>query len=440
MSDDPPLPPETGPTAPEAARHPSKPVSTNAAPPPADAVLLPSEIEPSRPEITQPREEAVPPPPQPASSRPPLTAIPPDIRSLADYERHAQAHMAPAAWAYLQEGTGDDLTVATNRAAFDRIGLLPRVLRDLRHSTTQVELLGRHHAAPLLLAPVAYQRIAHPEGELATVRAATAMGIGMAVSTLASVTLEEIAAARHAAAAELVTPPAPLWFQLYLQPEREASLALVRRAEAAGYEALLLTVDASIKHSGFALPPGVEAANLRAPRPTQTAQPLGRILFGTPLLDAAPRWEDLAWLRAQTRLPLLIKGIMAPDDALRALDHGADAVILSNHGGRVLDGMPAPLAMLPAVAQAVAGRAPLLLDSGIRRGTDIAKALALGAAAVLVGRPQVHALAVAGMAGVAHALLILRTELELAMAQLGCATIADLTPDRLLTAPAPVEG
>lgn len=371
---------------------------------------------------------------------PPLTAIPPDIKALADYECHAQAHMPPAVWTYLQEGTGDGVTLAANRTAFDRIGLVPRVLRDLRGATTHIELLGRTHAAPLLLAPVAYQRIAHPEGELATIRAATAMGIGMAVSTLASVTLEEIAAARHAAATELSTPRAPFWFQLYMQPEREASLDLVRRAEAAGYEALMLTIDASIKRSGFTLPPGVEAANLRAARPTQTAQPLGRILFGTPLLDAAPRWEDLAWLRAQTRLPLLVKGIIAPDDALCALDHGADALILSNHGGRVLDGMPSPLAMLPAIAQAIAGRVPLLLDSGIRRGTDIAKALALGAAAVLIGRPQVHALAVAGMAGVAHALLILRTELELSMAQLGCPTVADLTPDRLLTTPKPVEG
>jgi len=375
-----------------------------------------------------------------AAPLPPLAAIPPDIKALGDYERRAQAHMPPASWTYLQEGTGDGVTLAANRAAFDRIGLLPHVLRDLRGATTGIELLGQRHIAPLLLAPVAYQRIAHPEGELATARAATAMGIGMAVSTLASVTLEEIAAARRAAATELGTPAAPLWFQLYMQPEREASLDLVRRAEAAGYEALMLTVDASIKRSSFTLPPGVEAANLRAPRPTQTAQPLGRILFGTPLLDAAPRWEDIAWLRAQTRLPLLIKGIMAPDDALRALDHGADALILSNHGGRVLDGMPAPIAMLPAVAQAVAGRAPLLVDSGIRRGTDIAKALALGATAVLIGRPQVHALAVAGMAGVAHALLILRTELELTMAQLGCATIADLSPDHLLTPPQPASG
>lgn len=373
--------------------------------------------------------------PQPPEANPlsPLSAIPPDITALADYERRAQAHMAPASWTYLQEGTGDDLTRTRNRAAFDRITLVPRVLRDLRGGTTQIDLLGRRHAAPLLLAPVAYQRIVHPQGELATVRAATAMSIGMTVSTLASVRLEEIATARRDAAAELGKPPAPLWFQLYMQPERAATLDLVRRAEAAGYEAIMLTVDASIKRSSFTLPAGVEAANLQAPRTTQTAQPLGSVLFGTPLLEAAPRWEDLAWLRAQTHLPLLVKGIMAADDAMLAIDHGVDGLILSNHGGRVLDGMPAALDMLPGIAQAVAGRVPLLLDGGVRRGTDIVKALALGASAVLIGRPQVHALAVAGMAGVAHALLILRTELELAMAQLGCATIDEIGPDRLLT-------
>lgn len=365
--------------------------------------------------------------------QPPLATIPPDIVSLADYERRAQAHLSPAAWTYLQEGSGDDLTLARNRSAFDRLSLVPRILRDLRGGSTQTTLFGQRHAAPLLLAPLAYQRIAHPQGELATIRAATAMGIGMAVSTLASVTLEEIALARRTAAAELAGAPAPLWFQLYMQPDRDATLDLVRRAEAAGYEAIILTVDAAIKRAGFTLPPGVTAANLRTPRVTQTAQPLGRILFGTPLLDNAPRWEDLAWLRAQTRLPLLAKGVMAADDALRAIDLGVDGLILSNHGGRVLDGMPAALEMLPGIARAVAGRVPLLLDGGVRRGTDIVKALALGAAAVLIGRPQTHALAVAGMAGVAHALLILRTELELAMAQLGCATCPDIDADRLST-------
>jgi len=363
---------------------------------------------------------------------PPLTAIPPDLRTLADYERRAQAHMAPAGWEWLQEADGDGLTLADNRAAFDRLKLLPRVLRDLRGGSTQTDLLGAPHAAPILLAPVAYQRVAHPDGELATIRAATAMGVGMIVSTIASVTLEEIAAARAQAARELGTAPAPLWFQLYAQPERTQTLALVRRAEAAGYEAILFTVDAAIKRSSFALPPGVEAANLRdVPPLRQTAQPMGRILLGTPLADAAPRWDDLAWLRAQTKLPLLLKGIAAPDDAADAVERGIDGLVVSNHGGRVLDGMPAAIELLPGIAARVAGRVPLLLDGGVRRGSDVAKALALGASAVLVGRPQLHALAVAGMAGVAHALLILRTELEQVMAGLGCARVSEIGADRL---------
>jgi 4-hydroxymandelate oxidase len=363
---------------------------------------------------------------------PPLATIPAELRSLADYERRAVAHMAPASWTYLQEGTGDDLSVAANIAAFDRIGLLPRVLTDLRAGTTRVDLLGVRHEAPILLAPVAHQRIAHPDGELATIRAATAMRIGMIASTLSSVTLEEIAAARTETAQALGIAPAPLWFQLYAQEERAQTLALLRRAEAAGYEAIVLTVDASIKRAVFTLPPGVEAANLRGvTRPAQTAQPLGRILFSTALVDAALRWEDLAWLRSETRLPLILKGIMAPQDARQAIAHGIDALILSNHGGRVLDSMPSALDLLGAVGEAVNGAVPLLVDGGVRRGTDIAKALALGASAVLVGRPQVHALAVAGMAGVAHALLMLRSELELAMAQLGCPTVADIGPDRL---------
>jgi len=361
-----------------------------------------------------------------------VSAIPPDIRALADYERHAATHVEPAAWAYLQEGTGNDLTRAENLAAFDRIRLVPRILADLRGGTTEIELFGRRHAAPLLLAPVAYQRLFHSDGELATIRAAMAMEIGMVASTLSSVTMEEIAQAGHGAARELGSAPAPLWFQLYAQEERAATLALVRRAEAAGYEAIMLTVDASIKRTTLALPEGVEAANLRGlPRLRQTAAPRGKILFGTPLAESAPRWEDLAWLRGETKLPLLVKGIMAPEDARLARDHGADGLVVSNHGGRVLDGMPSPLAMLPGIAEATDGALPILLDSGVRRGTDIVKALALGARAVMVGRPQVHALAVAGMPGVAHALHMLRAELELAMASLGCATVAAITPDRL---------
>lgn len=363
---------------------------------------------------------------------PPLTAIPPGLRSLADYEARAQAHMTPEAWRHVQEGAGREITLRENRAAFDRIGFLPRALADLSGDTA-IDLFGRRHAAPLLLAPIAYQRLAHPEGELASARAAAALDTGVIASTLASVTIEAIAAAAQAMARELGKPAPPLWFQLYLQPEREHSLQLVRRAEAAGYEAIVLTVDAALKPAGITLPPGIEAVNLAGmPRPRQTAVPGGRILLGTPLTDAAPGWDDLAWLRRETRLPILIKGLLLGEDAARAVDAGADVLIVSNHGGRVLDGLPSALELIQSVAEATGGRVPLLLDGGVRSGTDVVKALALGARAVLIGRPQMHALAVAGMAGVAHAIHLLRTELEAAMAQLGCPRPDLLTPDRLI--------
>lgn len=359
---------------------------------------------------------------------PPLNAIPPDLQSLADYERRARQHLPAEVWRHIQGGAGPETSLAANRAQFDRWRIVPRMLADMRGASSEVELFGQRHAAPILLAPLAYHRLARPHGEVATIRAATALDTTMVVSTLSSIPLEDIAQAARAAAAELGRPaPPPLWFQLYFQPDRAHTAELVERAEAAGYQVLVVTVDASVKRSGFALPPGVEPANLRG-FPVSSHSPdlaEGRILFGTPLLDRAPTWEDIGWLRAQTRLPIVVKGLLAAEDGRRALDHGAEGIILSNHGGRVVDGLASPLDMLPAMAEAVEGKAALLLDSGVRQGTDVLKALALGARAVLVGRPQVHALAVAGVQGVAHMLHILRAELELAMAHSGCVTPAD---------------
>jgi 4-hydroxymandelate oxidase len=365
--------------------------------------------------------------------RVPLDAIPPDLLTLDDYEALAEAHMPAASWRHVQEGAGRELTLHDNRACFDRWRLLPRALVDLRGGSTAIDLFGRRHAAPILLAPLAYQCLAHPEGELATVRAAAALETGLVLSTLSSIPLEDVSAAAADAARALGTSGAPLWFQLYLQEDRAHSADLVRRAESAGYEAIMLTIDAAIKRSSFTLPPGVDAANLRGlPKLQHTTTPGGNILFGTALADAAPRWEDLAWLRGLTRLPIIVKGILTPADARRAIDHGADGIVISNHGGRVLDGQPAAIDVLPGIVDAVAGSVPLLIDGGVRSGTDIVKALALGASAVLVGRPQYHGLAVAGMPGVAHILHILRAELEMAMAQLGCPALADLSSERLL--------
>lgn len=371
-----------------------------------------------------------------AAPRAPLTHIPSDVASTADYELHAIHHMPADVWRHIQGGADQNLTLAHNRAALDAWRLLPQPIAELHHAHTRTTLLGHDLACPLLLAPVAYQRLVHPEGELATVRAAMALQVGMVASTLASYTLEEIAQAGLAAAHDM-GQGAPRWFQLYLQPQRAHSLQLLRRAEAAGYSAIVWTVDASIKRSGFPLPYGVEAANLRGMPAIQHTSPLqGPILFGTPLIHQAPTWDDLRWLRAHTQLPLIVKGILSPQQARQAVALGADALIVSNHGGRVLDGVVSPLEVLPAIAHAVGPQTPLLLDGGVRYGTDIAKAIALGARAVLVGRPQVHALATAGMLGVAHMLHLLRAELELCMAQLGCASVADITPDVLWPTPA----
>jgi len=358
---------------------------------------------------------------------PTLQQIPASIAALADYEAFARDRMSEQAWAYMAGGAADELTLRDNCAAFQRLRLRSRALPDLSAGHTRLELFGQRLEQPILLAPVAYQKLVHPDGELATALAASAARAGMVVSTQASVTLEEIA--RQA--------QTPLWFQLYVQPDREFTRELVQRAEAAGYRALVVTVDAPVnglrnreQRAGFALPEGIEAVNLRGMRTLPPS--VGRIgepvLFGSPLLAAAPTWRDLAWLRSLTRLPLLVKGVMHPEDACRALAEGIDGIIVSNHGGRTLDTQPPTIEVLAEIALAVEGRVPLLLDGGIRRGTDVFKALALGARAVLVGRPYVFALAAAGAPGVCHAVQLLRAELEVAMALTGCRTLADIVP------------
>ena len=366
--------------------------------------------------------------------QPPLPSIPASINNLADYARLAREHMEAHTWAHIESGADQGLTLAHNRQAFDRIRLCPEPLADLSGAHTRQNLLGQSLEWPVLLAPVAYQRLAHPEGELATARAAMAMRTGMVASTLSSYSLEEISQAAQASHQELGRS-GPLWFQLYQQPSREHTLKLIRRAEAAGYQALVWTVDAHIKRSSYPLPPGVDAVNLRGmPQQRQSGDLMSEhILFGTALAQTTPSWDDLVWLREQTRLPLIVKGVLSAQAAAKAVELGADAVMVSNHGGRVLDGAVSPLEVLPAIRAALPASIPVLMDSGVRLGTDVFKAIALGASAVMVGRPQMHALATAGMLGVAHMLYLLRAELELVMAQTGCARLEEITSGRLTT-------
>lgn len=358
---------------------------------------------------------------------PALQEVPAHVVTLEDHEHHARERLDGNAWAYFAGGAADEITLRANRSAWDALALSPRVLRSLAGGHTRVQLLGRTLAHPVLLAPVAFQRMAHPDDELATAYAAAALGAGLVLSTQASMPLEAIAQAVLSDAGR-----GPLWFQLYLQHDRGFTRELVQRAEAAGYEALVLTVDAPSsgardreRRAGFRLPPGVSAVNLAGlpPPPPVDLHPGQSALFDG-LLRHAPTWDDVAWLQATTRLPVLLKGVLHPDDARQARALGVAGLVVSNHGGRTLDTSPATAAVLPRIVQAVDGVVPVLVDGGIRRGTDVLKAMALGAAAVLVGRPAVWGLANAGAAGVAHVLRLLRDELEIAMALTGCKTLA----------------
>ncbi len=363
-----------------------------------------------------------------------VSQLPAGIHNACDYERLAAECLHPARFAYIAGGCGWDRAVAANRAAFARWQILPRLLRDLRQGHSRLQLGGQEFAHPFLLAPVAHQRLADPQAEIASARAAEATATCMVASTLSSVALEEIAACGSRR-----------WFQLYLQPERGHSLDLLRRAEAAGYEAIVLTADASIQlasrralEAGFVMPADCTAANLQTyplPPTLQLAATDSRIFQGS--MRHAARWEDLRWLLDNARLPVWVKGVLAVEDALALQAAGVAGIIVSNHGGRSLDDAPASLDQLAAIRAALGADFPLLFDGGIRSGSDAFKALALGADAVLIGRLQVYALAVAGALGVAHMLTLLIEELHATMALAGCATLAEVNAAALLAAPFP---
>lgn len=356
--------------------------------------------------------------------------IPPGVVAPDDYEALARERLSPQAWAYYAGGAADETTIGWNREAFARLKLAPRVLTAFEGGGTGLTLFGQHFEHPILLAPAAHHALAVPEGELATVVGAGGARAGMVVSTESDFTLEEIAQAARQSSRP------PLWFQLYIQHDRGFTAELVKRAEAAGYGALVVTVDAPIhslrnreQRAGYQPPKLSQHANLRGLHTSHIAEAaLGESLMFRGFLDVAARWADIAWLRALTSLPILLKGILSPEDAETAILHGVDGIIVSNHGGRVLDTVPASIEALPGIARRVAGRVPVLMDGGIRRGTDVLKALALGASAVLVGRPYLYGLAVAGPAGVAHVLHLLRCELEIAMVLTGCATLREIGP------------
>lgn len=346
------------------------------------------------------------------NASPRLQPLPPGLVNLADHEAHARQVLGDATWAYFNGGAGDEITQHANRQAWDALQLLPRVLQPLEGLNTSTSLLGRAWPSPILVAPMAHQCLAHPDGELATAVAAAALGAGMVLSTQSNTPLETVAQAYLPDSAR-----GPLWFQLYALGDRVWLRELMLRAKGAGFEALVLTVDAPVngvrdreRRSGFALPPGLSAVH---------APPLHVAGSWNQLMAQAPTWDDLRWLTENTQLPVLLKGITHPDDARLACELGVAGLIVSNHGGRVLDTLPPTATLLPLVVDAVQERCPVLVDGGIRRGTDVIKALALGAQAVLVGRPVVYGLTNAGAAGVAHVLRLLLDEFHAAMALCG---------------------
>lgn len=353
------------------------------------------------------------------------------IWTLDDFERLAPTHMSLPALEYIAGGAGAGLTAAENRNAFNRIKINQRIMVDVTHIDTKLRLLRREHPFPILLAPAGYHKLVHPEGELETVRGADLSEATMVAASFSTVAYEEV---RRVAVK-------PLWFQLYLQTDRGFTKELVQRILAAGCEAICICADVPVNgprdrelRAGFKLPPGVQRANLAGLGSGIAAgshRPSGRNIYSA-THGADVTWKDIEWLRSFINVPLFMKGVLNPADASAAADLGCDGIIVSNHGGRSLDTLPASIDALPAIYKRVGKRIPVILDGGVRRGIDVFKALALGASAVMIGRPYLYGLAAGGALGVARVVEILRTELEMTMGLAGCTKLSQISPDFIL--------
>ncbi len=341
---------------------------------------------------------------------------------LRRLEDAARRRLDPAVFAYFAGGAGDEQTLGENLAAWRRAWLRPRALVDVSAADPAVDLLGRRLALPVLLAPVAAHRLLHPDGELATARAAGAAGTVFCLSTRATADVAEVAEAASG----------PLWFQLYVQVDRGRTERVLGRLRGLGVERVVLTVDLPVagrrerelRHGELRLPDGVRLADHEGGRASDAVKPLGH-------WDASLTWADVGWVREVSGLPVLVKGVLAAEDALAALEAGAEGVVVSNHGGRQLDGCLPTAVALREVAAAVGGRAPVLVDGGVRDGGDVVRALALGADAVLVGRPYAWGLAEGGEDGVRRVLDAFADDVRRTLALVGCPTPADVTADRV---------
>ncbi len=349
--------------------------------------------------------------------------------NVLDFEALARKRMKRAFFDYYAGGAEDERTLEANRGAFAEIFLRPRVLVDVSRIETATTALGAPVSMPILIAPTAFHRLAHRDGELATARAAGAARTLMVASTISTCSLEEIAQAATG----------PLWYQLYVYKDRSLARNLIRRAEAAGYRALCLTVDTPQlgrrerdERNRFTLPRGIRMKNFEEAGLDVATMGMSFAVYAGRQLDPSLTWDAVEWLRSETSLPILLKGVIAAEDAARSVERGVQGIIVSNHGGRQLDGAEATIRALPRVVDAVAGRAEVYVDGGVRRGADVLKALALGARAALVGRPCLWGLAAGGEKGVARVLAMLRHELTIAMALCGCPSVPSI--DRSLVA------
>ena len=354
----------------------------------------------------------------------PLKQIPAYLQTIHDYEIEAEKHLSEMVWSYLQGGSMDEYSVQENLSIFKDIQLLPRMLKDLKHGNTECEILGQRFPHPIFLAPIGHQQQFHPDAEAASALAAEVMGSNIILSTFTNTDMRS-----------LKQENPYKWFQLYWQGEREKSLNLVKMAEEHQYKALVITVDSP--HTGirdrerkafFHLPENMQHPHTPPHIPLPELKQGDHPVFNG-LMRIAPTWDDIAWMVQQTDLPIILKGVTHPQDALLAIQHGVKGLIISNHGGRVLDTCISPLLSLQMIKKVVPDNFPLIYDGGIRRGSDVFKALALGASAVCIGRPYIYGLATAGALGVAHVLKILKEEFEITMALMGTATLKDINKE-----------
>lgn len=349
--------------------------------------------------------------------------------NLFELEKLACEKLHKTAFDYYSSGAHDEITLRDNREAFNRIKIHYKVLVDVSNRNSSTEVLGQKISFPLIIAPTAFHKMAHQEGECAAAKAAMNAGTIMCLSTLSNTTLEEVSESCNS----------NFWFQLYVFREKSVTEKLVRRVEKAGARAIVVTVDAPLLgtrerdvRNQFQLPTGLSVINLMPENKEELPSDKpdsGLSLYFNEMLDQSLNWKDIEWLASITKLPIILKGIVRPDDALRAIDYGAKGIVVSNHGGRQLDTSPATIEVLPSIAEAVNNRIDVLMDGGVRRGTDILKAVALGAKAVLVGRPVLWGLCYNGSNGVSDVLALLKKEFDLAMALAGCASVEDIQRD-----------